>query len=156
MSAINKRFIIERGDIYLIELAGAGTKEAKRPVLVIQNDIGNLYCNSVIIVPLFPNSRLKKMLLAVEIKAGGCNGLARDHIAPFTQIRTIDKSLLDKDHYLGQADKKVMQRVDEAIKLSLGLSTVQRLQAQQQLRRKWRLLTTPESSDYIRKKGFSG
>ncbi|HHV34231.1 MAG TPA: type II toxin-antitoxin system PemK/MazF family toxin [Syntrophomonadaceae bacterium] len=157
MNTIRKRFIIERGDIYLIKLTGAGSsKGIKRPVLVIQNDIGNLYCNSVIIVPLFPNYRLKKMLLAVEIKAGGGNGLARDHIAPFTQIRTIDKSLLHKDYYLGQADKRVMQRVDEAIKLSLGLSTVQRLQAKQQLRRKWRLLTTPKTGDFTKKKGFSG
>lgn len=140
----------------MVELTGAGgNKGTKRPVLVIQNDIGNLYCNSVIVVPLFPNSRLKKMLLVVEIKAGGGNGLAMDHIAPFTQIRTIDKSMLDKDHYLGQADKNVMQRVDEAIKLSLGLSTVQSLQAKQQMRRKWRQLTTPKIADNYRKKGFS-
>lgn len=151
MNTITKRFIIERGDIYLIELTTAdSSKGVKRPVLVIQNDIGNLYCNSVIIVPLFLNVSLKKMLLAVEIKAGGGNGLARDHIAPFTQIRTIDKTLLDRKNYLGQIDKGVMKRVDEAIKLSLGLSTVQRLQAKQQLRRKWRLLTTPKKIDYSR------
>lgn len=72
MNTITKRFIIERGDIYLIELTTAdSSKGVKRPVLVIQNDIGNLYCNSVIIVPLFLNVSLKKMLLAVEIKAGG-------------------------------------------------------------------------------------
>jgi mRNA interferase MazF len=52
VNTITKRFIIERGDIYLIELTTAdSSKGVKRPVLVIQNDIGNLYCNSVIIVP---------------------------------------------------------------------------------------------------------
>jgi hypothetical protein len=49
VNTITKRFIIERGDIYLIELTTAdSSKGVKRPVLVIQNDIGNLYCNSVL------------------------------------------------------------------------------------------------------------
>lgn len=149
-----RRFMIERGDIYLIELAAtASSKKGQQPVLVIQNDIGNLYCHSVIVVPLFSDLRLKRTLLGVMLKAGGANGLARDHIALFTQIRTIDKALLGRDNYLGQADNNEMQRVDEAIKLSLGLSTVQRLQAKQMLRRKWRLLITPKFGDF--KKDFS-
>jgi mRNA interferase MazF len=137
-------FTIERGDIYLIELNGAAGEKIRQPVLVIQNDVGNRFCQSVIVVPLFPNLRLKHLLLGVMIKAGGGNGLATDHIALFTQIRTIDKSFFHRDNYLGQLDRMVMRRVDEAIKLSLGLSTVQRLQTKQQLSKKWRMLTNPE------------
>lgn len=138
-------FAIERGDIYLLELDGGCSAKIRQHVLVVQNDIGNRFCQSVIVVPLFPNLQLKHLLLGVLIKAGGGNGLPTDHVALFTQIRTIDKSFFNSDNYLGQLDRVVMRRVDEAIKLSLGLSTVQRLQNKQKLSKKWRLLTSQES-----------
>jgi len=135
-------FYIERGDIFLLELGTDGSgKKIKQPVLVVQNDIGNRFCNSVIVVPLLPDLQLKRLLLGVLIKAGGGTGLAKDHIALFTQIRTVDKACFQRDNFLGQPDAQVMARVDEAIKLSLGLSTVQRLQTKQQLVQKWRILT---------------
>jgi mRNA interferase MazF len=138
---VQRDFAIERGDIYLLEFDGSDEIPIKQSVLVIQNDIGNRFCQSVIVVPLFPNLQLKHLLLGVLVKAGGGNGLPTDHVALFTQIRTIDRSLFNRDNYLGQADRRVMRRADEAIKLSLGLSTVQSLQSKQQLRKKWRLLT---------------
>lgn len=135
-------FYIERGDIFLIELGTDGNGEKiRQPVLVIQNDIGNRFCNSVIVVPLYPNLQLKHLLLGVVLEAGGGVGLATDHVALFTQIRTVDKACFRKDNFLGHPDAQVMARVDEAIKLSLGLSTIQRLQTRQQLFQKWRMLT---------------
>ncbi|HHW41571.1 MAG TPA: type II toxin-antitoxin system PemK/MazF family toxin [Syntrophomonadaceae bacterium] len=134
-------FCVERGDIYLLELGSDGCTKVKQPVLVIQNDIGNRYCNSIIVVPLFPNLKLKNSMLGVVLKAGGSNGLATDHVALFTQIRTVDKSCFRRDNYLGRPDAATMLKVDEAIKLSLGLSAVQRLQARQKILQKWRMLT---------------
>ncbi|MGB9791220.1 MAG: type II toxin-antitoxin system PemK/MazF family toxin [Thermacetogeniaceae bacterium] len=134
-------FCVERGDIYLLEFEVDRGKKIKQPVLVIQNDIGNRYCDSTIVVPLFSPSKLGNTLLGVLLKAGGSNGLARDHMALFTQIRTVDKSQLRMDNYLGYVDAETMKRVDEAIKLSLGLSTVQRLQTKQKVFQRWRMLS---------------
>lgn len=135
-------FCVERGGIYLLVLSeGSDGVLIKQPVLAIQNDIGNRYCNSIIVVPLFPDLQLKHLLLGVLLEAGGSNGLATDHVALFTQIRTVGKSCFHKDNYLGHPDDKTMQRVDEAIKLSLGLSTVQRIQSKQHLLQRWRLVT---------------
>lgn len=133
-------FCVERGDIYLLELDIDGVKGVKQPVLVIQNDIGNRYCESTIVVPLFPGHSLKSSLLGVVLKAGGSNGLARDHVALFTQIRTVDKSRLRMDNYLGYLDTEAMLKVDEAIRLSLGLSTLQRLENKQKIMQKWRMM----------------
>lgn len=141
VTPVPRDFAIERGDIYQLELGGGTDGLIRQSVLVIQNDIGNRFCQSVIVVPLFPNLQLKHLLLGVLVRAGGGNGLPTDHVALFTQIRTVDKALFSRDNYLGQADRKVMRRSDEAIRLSLGLSTVQSLQSKQQLRKKWRLLT---------------
>lgn len=140
MLLMKSGFCVERGDIYLLELDIDGVKGIKQPVLVIQNDIGNRYCDSTIVVPLFPGHPLKNSLLGVVLKAGGSNGLARDHMALFTQIRTVDKSRLRMDNYLGCLDAEAMLKVDEAIRLSLGLSTVQRLQTRQSMLQKWRML----------------
>lgn len=132
-------FLIERGDIYLLKIVEGGQEKKKQPVLVIQNDIGNRFCNSVIVVPLLPNLRLKRLLLGVLLTAGGSNGLPVDHVALFSQIMTVDKSHFRKDNFIGRPDAKALERVDEAIKLSLGLSTIQRLETKQKLLRKWQL-----------------
>ncbi len=128
--------LIERGDIYLLEIGGQ--ERRKQPVLVIQNDIGNRFCNSIIVVPLLPNLRLKTLLLGVLLTAGGSNGLPADHIALLSQIMTVDKSYFRRDNFIGRPDEKTLERVDEAIKLSLGLSTIQHLETKQKLLRRWR------------------
>jgi len=130
-------FLIERGDIYLLEIGGQERKT--QPVLVIQNDIGNRFYRSIIVVPLLPNLRLKNLLLGVLLTAGGSNGLPTDHVALLSQIMTVDKSYFRKDNFMGRPDDRVLERVDEAIKLSLGLSTIQHLETKQKLLRKWRL-----------------
>jgi mRNA interferase MazF len=132
-----ERFLIERGDIYLLEIGGE--ERRKQSVLVIQNDIGNRFYRSIIVVPLLPNLRLKNLLLGVLLTAGGGNGLPTDHVALLSQIMTVDKSYFRKDNFMGRPDDRVLERVDEAIKLSLGLSTIQHLETKQNLLRKWRL-----------------
>jgi mRNA interferase MazF len=133
-------FIIERGDIYLLEIGDQdGQWRKKQPILVIQNDIGNRFGNSIIVVPLLPNPRLKNLLLGVLLTTGGSNGLPADHVALFSQIMTVDKSYFRKDNFMGRPDDKALERVDEAIRLSLGLSTIQHLETKQKLLRKWGL-----------------
>jgi mRNA interferase MazF len=128
-------FLIERGDIYLLEIGGQERK--KQPVLVIQNDIGNRFCNTVIVVPLLPNLRLRRLLLGVLLRTGGGNGLPIDHVALFSQIITVAKSYFRKDNFMGRPDPETMERVDEAIRLSLGLSTIQHLETKQKAMRRW-------------------
>jgi mRNA interferase MazF len=93
-----------------------------------------------------PNLRLKNLLLGVLLTAGGSNGLPADHLALLSQIMTVDKSYFRKDNFMGRPDDKVLGRVDEAIKLSLGLSTIQHLETKQKLLRKWRLFRRSTSS----------
>ena len=97
-------FLIERGDIYLLEIGGE--ERTKQPVLVIQNDIGNRFYRSIIVVPLLPNLRLKHLLLGVLLTAGGGNGLPTDHVALLSQIMTVDKSYFRKDNFMGRPDDK--------------------------------------------------
>jgi len=151
VNSAKESFLIERGDIYLLEI---GSQERrKQPVLVIQNDIGNRFCRSIIVVPLVPNLRLKNLLLGVLLTAGGSNGLSADHVALLSQIMTVDKSYFRKDNFMGRPDDKALGRVDEAIKLSLGLSTIQHLETKQKLLRKWRLFRK-EKIKYVEKDSY--
>ncbi|KUO50636.1 MAG: hypothetical protein APF76_08290 [Desulfitibacter sp. BRH_c19] len=119
---------IRRGDIYIINLgcdSRGGT--ITRPVLVIQNDIGNRFCSTAIVVPLIPENLTKKLLFSITIKANYVTGLMKDHIAVFSQIRTVDKSWFTNDSYLGRLNEEDREQMDKAIELSLGLSTLQKL-----------------------------
>lgn len=120
---------IRRGDIFCLNL---GSNEAGgkifRPVLVIQNDIGNRFCDTVIVVPLTTEKKAKKLFFTVLIESNPQTGLLENHVALFSQIRTIDRKRFTNDNYLGRIDEQTVRKVDEAIQLSLGLSTLQKLQ----------------------------
>ncbi|MGI6553725.1 MAG: type II toxin-antitoxin system PemK/MazF family toxin [Bacillota bacterium] len=121
--------MIRRGDLFMVNLGmDRQGREILRPVLVIQNDIGNRFCNSVIVVPLSHTLRAKRLIFAVPINRNNQNGLQKDHVALFSQIRTLDKACFTNDNYLGRLSPETMQKVDTAIELSLGLSTLQKLQ----------------------------
>jgi mRNA interferase MazF len=118
-----------RGEVYQINLGQTkDNQELTRPVLVIQNDIGNRLYDSVIVVPLSPKIQTKRLFVSIGIKPAEIPGLNEEHVALFFQIRTIDKSKFLKDNFLGKIDSATMWQVDEAIKLSLGISTIQRIQ----------------------------
>ncbi|WP_051534256.1 type II toxin-antitoxin system PemK/MazF family toxin [Desulfitibacter alkalitolerans] len=129
MKADLTKVSIRRGDIYLVNL-GCDSKgrTISRPVLVIQNDIGNRFCSTVIVVPLIPETLKKKLLFSISIKANSVTGLMKDHVAVFSQIRTVDKSWFTNDCYLGRLNDEDREQMDKAIELSLGLSTLQKLQ----------------------------
>lgn len=89
-----------------------------RPVLVIQNDIGNRFSPTVIVAAITAQIQKAKLPTHVEIDAKKY-GFERDSVILLEQIRTIDKQrLTDKITHL---DEMMMNRVDEALQISLGL-----------------------------------
>lgn len=84
---------IKRGDIVIADLGGAtGSEQGKmRPVIVIQNDIGNKHSPTTIIVPLTSKKKKKGLKTHVLIEKTEENGLTEDSIALCEQVRTIDK-----------------------------------------------------------------
>lgn len=112
---------INRGDIFYADLSPVVGSEqgGVRPVLVVQNDIGNKYSPTVIIAAI--TSRLSKAKLPthIELEKGKYN-LEKDSIVLLEQIRTLDKRRLKEK--VSSLDKLAMQRVDVAILISLGIT----------------------------------
>ncbi|WP_227765847.1 type II toxin-antitoxin system PemK/MazF family toxin [Zhaonella formicivorans] len=133
MRAVRGLATVKRGDVFAVNLNNEGKRSLIRPVLVIQNDIGNRYCPSVIVVPLISKLKTKKLLFSVLIPAGSKSGLCKDHVALFSQIRTLERHHFTNDNFLGHLDFETMQKVDRAIELSLGLSTIQKLHNRYQM-----------------------
>jgi len=110
---------IRRGDIFYADLNPVvGSEQGEsRPVLVVQNDIGNKYSPTVIIIPI--TSRLLKNPLPTHVFIPKASGLDKDSLALTEQIRAIDRSRLRE--YIGYASKSVMSQVDRALFISIGL-----------------------------------
>jgi mRNA interferase MazF len=110
-----------RGDIYLVEFDPARGHEIKktRPALVIQNDVGNRYSPVTIVAAI--SSKLSPVPYPVEVTVTPtkANGLSVQSAIQLGQIRSVDKGRLVK--HLGTIEPAAMRRVDEAIKISLGL-----------------------------------
>ncbi|MDM5153064.1 type II toxin-antitoxin system endoribonuclease NdoA [Bacillus sp. DX1.1] len=112
--------IVKRGDVYFADLSPVVGSEqgGVRPVLVIQNDIGNRFSPTVIVAAITAQIQKAKLPTHVEIDAKKY-GFERDSVILLEQIRTIDKQrLTDKITHL---DELMMSRVDEALQISLGL-----------------------------------
>ena len=96
-----------------------GSEQAgRRPVLVIQNDIGNEAAPTTIIAPLTTKSFMREYPTNVHL-AKGISGLKSDSTILLSQIRTIDKSRLEKK--IGHLSAAYLDKVDQAVKISLGL-----------------------------------
>jgi len=107
-----------RGEVWLINWNPArGSEQAGfRPAVVIQNDIGNEKSPTTIVAALSTTVRLYPMNVLVKPPEGG---LAKDSIVKTSQILTVDQRRLVKK--LGQLHDATMVRVDQALRLSLGL-----------------------------------
>jgi len=112
--------LIRRGDIFYVDLnPSKGSEQAgKRPVLIIQNDVGNERSPTVIIAPFTTKKFSKEYPTNVYVKKGTA-GLKNDSVLLLSQIRTIDKQRLEQK--TGTLPREVMNDVDGAIKISLGL-----------------------------------
>lgn len=112
--------MVQRGDIYYADLDSAHGSEQGgiRPVLIIQNNIGNQYSPTTI-VTMITSKNKKKLPTHVKVHKDQKNGLKCDSTIILEQIRTIDKNrLLEKIGELSQNDTK---RVLEAMKVSLAM-----------------------------------
>ncbi len=111
---------IKRGDLFYVNLNPTkGSEQAgTRPVLMIQNDVGNEYAPTVIIAPLTTTRFSKPYPTNVQLPKGTA-GLREDSTVLLSQIRTIDKSRLERK--LGHLPPALMHHVNEAIQISLGL-----------------------------------
>jgi len=114
---------IKRGDIYYADLSPViGSEQGGlRPVLIVQNDVGNRYSPTVIAAAI--TSKMSKTKLPTHIDVLGEDaGLAKDSIILLEQIRTIDKKRLKEK--MGHLDERTMTSVNSAIQVSFGLMGV--------------------------------
>ena len=111
---------VKRGDIYYADLSPVVGSEqgGMRPVLIIQNDVGNRYSPTVIAAAI--TSRLGKTKLPTHIDVHAQRaGLSRDSVVLLEQLRTLDKRRLKER--MGRLDEEMMREIDTAIAVSLGL-----------------------------------
>jgi mRNA interferase MazF len=111
---------VKRGDIYYADLSPVVGSEqgGLRPVLIIQNDVGNRYSPTVIAAAI--TSRLGKTKLPTHIDVHAERaGLSRDSVVLLEQLRTLDKRRLKER--MGRLDDDMMREIDAAIAVSLGL-----------------------------------
>ncbi len=111
---------VRRGDIYYADLSPVVGSEqgGVRPVLIVQNDVGNRYSPTVIAAAI--TSKMSKTRLPTHIDVYADRvGLAKDSVILLEQIRTIDKKRLGEK--MGHLDEAVMAEVDNAISVSFGL-----------------------------------
>jgi len=111
---------IKRGFVFYADLSPVVGSEqgGYRPVLVIQNNVGNKYSPTVIVAAITSHIEKAKLPTHVELSAKE-HGLEKDSVILLEQVRTIDKQRLQQK--ITELDEKVMAKVDEALKISLGL-----------------------------------
>ena len=109
---------IKRGDIYKADLSPVvGSEQGGiRPVVIDQNDMGNRYSPTIIVVPI--TTRLNKKNLPTHTKINN-SSLLKESIALMEQIRTIDKSRLIE--FIGVLNESEMNRITEALRISIDV-----------------------------------
>lgn len=112
--------MVKRGDIYYADLSPVvGSEQGGiRPVLIIQNDVGNKYSPTVIATAITSQINKAKMPTHIELEANEY-GLSRDSVVLAEQIRTIDKQRLKEK--IGHLDDERMSKVNQALEISFGL-----------------------------------
>lgn len=111
--------IIKRGDIFYADLDPVvGSEQGGiRPVLVVQNNVGNRHSPTIVVLPL---STAKKNYLPTHIHICSSKSLPKDSIVLAEQIRTIDRYRLRE--YVGSIDKEIMDKINMAMKISIGVN----------------------------------
>ena len=111
---------IKRGELFWVNLNhGRGSEQkGRRPVLIIQNDIGNEVAPTTIVAPLTTKSFSKEYPTNVNVPRG-VGGLNFDSTVLLSQVRTLDKLRLEKK--IGALPVSYLKKIDAAIKISLGL-----------------------------------
>ena len=111
---------IKRGEIYYADLSPViGSEQGGvRPVLIVQNDVGNRYSPTVIAAAITSQRDKTNLPTHIQVNADGC-GLSKDSIVLLEQVRTIDKQRLKEK--MGRLDGTSMDMVNQALSVSFGL-----------------------------------
>ncbi len=111
---------IKRGEIYYADLSPVvGSEQGGiRPVLIVQNDIGNKHSPTVIAAAITSQKEKNKLPTHIELNASSC-GLAKDSVVLLEQVRTLDKRRLKER--MGELDSTAMSQVNSALSVSFGL-----------------------------------
>lgn len=111
---------VRRGDIYYADLSPVVGSEqgGVRPVLIVQNDVGNKFSPTVIAAAITSQRFKTNLPTHIQVDAQGC-GLSKDSIVLLEQVRTIDKRRLKEK--MGNLDEYDMNRVNQALSVSLGI-----------------------------------
>lgn len=111
---------IKRGDIFYADLSPVVGSEqgGVRPVLIVQNDVGNKYSPTVIAAAITSQQFKTRMPTHISVEADVC-GLSKDSVVLLEQIRTLDKKRLREK--MGNLPETDMNRIDDALSVSIGL-----------------------------------
>ena len=112
--------LVKRGEIYYADLSPVVGSEqgGVRPVLIVQNDIGNKHSPTVIAAAITSQKEKNKLPTHIELNASTC-GLAKDSVVLLEQVRTLDKRRLKER--MGELDSAAMDQVNNALSVSFGL-----------------------------------
>jgi len=112
--------MVKRGDIFYADLSPViGSEQGGiRPVLIVQNDVGNKYSPTVIIAAITSQINKAKMPTHIEL-SNNEYGLSKDSVILAEQVRTIDKKRLKEK--IGHLDEALMTQIDTALKISFGI-----------------------------------
>lgn len=113
---------VRRGEIYYADLSPVVGSEqgGVRPVLIVQNDVGNKFSPTVIAAAITSQKDKTNLPTHIQVSADGC-GLAKNSIVLLEQVRTIDKKRLKEK--MGNLDLPDMNRINQALSVSLGIGT---------------------------------
>lgn len=111
---------VKRGEIYYADLSPVVGSEqgGVRPVLIVQNDVGNRFSPTVIAAAITSQKEKSQLPTHIALPSHDC-GLSRDSMVLLEQIRTIDKRRLKER--MGRLDESAMGQVDHALSVSFGL-----------------------------------
>lgn len=110
---------VRRGEVYIADLSPiVGSEQGGiRPVLILQNDVGNINSPTTVVAGITSSKGKNKLPTHIEIR---CSGLYKKSIVLVEQLRTIDKTRLQDK--LGEASKEIMAQIDKAVLICLGVS----------------------------------
>ena len=131
----NLNTIVKRGDIYLVDLGKenkVGSEQTGiRPVIIVQNEIGNRFSPTVIVATITSQTQKKRM--PTQVLIGKESGLLTNSMAMMEQLLVISKERLGK--YIGTAPNNIMEEIDKALKVSLELEKIERKEIQEAKRK---------------------
>ncbi len=112
---------IKRGDIFYADLSPVvGSEQGGiRPVLIVQNDVGNKYSPTVIAAAITSQETKTNLPTHINLNSGMC-GLAKNSVVLLEQVRTLDKKRLKEKR--GSTTKSFMNKINQALSISFGLN----------------------------------